>query len=132
MAKEAIERYNQHIEQCNRAIEDAGSGQSPSGSATENDELKAKLQQTVGRPPGHDPGKRRAEGGTGAEDPRRDRPQLAGAGADGPDEREWQGAAVGAADSLSPASNAEYMKLINSLQQQLYAEREKNKHLKGA
>ena len=40
--------------------------------------------------------------------------------------------AVGAADSLSPASNAEYMKLINSLQQQLYAERDKNKHLKGA
>ena len=37
-----------------------------------------------------------------------------------------------AADSLSPASNAEYMKLINSLQQQLYAERDKNKHLKGA
>ena len=40
--------------------------------------------------------------------------------------------AVGGADSLPPASNAEYMKLINSLQQQLYAERDKNKHLKGA
>ena len=26
----------------------------------------------------------------------------------------------------------EYVKLIDSLQQQLYAEREKNKHLKGA
>ena len=38
----------------------------------------------------------------------------------------------GGADSPSPASNAEYMKLINSLQQQLYAERDKNKHLKGA
>jgi hypothetical protein len=39
---------------------------------------------------------------------------------------------VGGADSPSPASNAEYMKLINSLQQQVYAERDKNKHLKGA
>jgi hypothetical protein len=32
----------------------------------------------------------------------------------------------------SPNSNSEYVKLIDSLQQQLYAEREKNKHLKGA
>jgi hypothetical protein len=40
--------------------------------------------------------------------------------------------AVGAADLPLPASNAEYMKVINSLQQQLYAERDKNKHLKGA
>jgi len=31
-----------------------------------------------------------------------------------------------------PASNAEYMKLVNSLQQQLLAEREKNRRLKGA
>jgi len=31
-----------------------------------------------------------------------------------------------------PATNAEYMKLVNSLQEQLHAEREKNKRIKGA
>ena len=36
------------------------------------------------------------------------------------------------ANPPAPPSNSEYVKLIDSLQQQLYAEREKNKHLKGA
>jgi hypothetical protein len=40
--------------------------------------------------------------------------------------------AVGQAGLPLPASNAEYMKLVNSLQEQLFAEREKNKRLKGA
>jgi hypothetical protein len=31
-----------------------------------------------------------------------------------------------------PASTAEYMKLVNSLQEQLHTEREKNRRLKGA
>jgi len=35
--------------------------------------------------------------------------------------------------TLSPAArSSDYVKLINSLQEQLHAEREKNKHLKGA
>ena len=92
VAKEAIEKYNQHIEQCNRAIEDSGSGQSPSGERHGERRTQGKIATDGREPPGHDPGKRRAEGGTDTEVPRRDRPQLAGAGADGPDEREWQGA----------------------------------------
>ena len=35
--------------------------------------------------------------------------------------------------TLPPAAqSSDYVKLINSLQEQLHAEREKNKHLKGA
>jgi len=131
VAKEAIERYNQHIEQCNRAIEDSGSGQNPSATGTESDELKAKLQQTVAN--------LRAmtleRDGLKEELAQKSRvvtdlslrvqaltDQMNGNG---------KGLAGGAADSVLPASNAEYMNLINSLQQQLYAERDKNKHLKG-
>ena len=40
--------------------------------------------------------------------------------------------AAGQAMLPLPSTNAEYMKLVNSLQEQLLAEREKNRHLKGA
>ena len=130
-AKEAIAKYNNHVEHCNRAIE-AGSGQANSGSTSENDELKGKLQKS-------------------ADDLRvvtSERDQLS-------EELKQRSAvvtdlslqlqalsekidgkggahAVGQAGLPLPASNAEYMKLVNSLQQQLLAEREKNRHLKGA
>ena len=129
--REAIAKYNNHVEHCNRAIE-AGSGQANSGSTSENDELKGKLQKS-------------------ADDLRvvtSERDQLS-------EELKQRSAvvtdlslqlqalsekidgkggahAVGQPGLPSPASNAEYMKLVNSLQQQLFAEREKNKRLKGA
>jgi hypothetical protein len=132
VAKEAIEKYNQHIEQCNRAIEDSGSGHSSTGSATESDELKARLQQTVAN--------LRAmtleRDGLKEELTQKSRvvTDLSLRVQALTDQMNGNGKAfvVGAEDSLSPASNAEYMKLINSLQQQLHAERDKNKHLKGA
>jgi len=130
-AREAIERYNNHVEHCNRAIE-AGSGQTISGSTSENDELKAKLQKM-------------------ADDQRamtneRDRLQeeLKQRSAVVTDlslklqalseKMDGKGAVRGVSEATLqlPASNAEYMKLVNSLQQQLHAEREKNRHLKGA
>jgi len=130
-AREAIAKYNNHVEHCNRAIE-AGSGQANSGSTSENDELKGKLQKS-------------------ADDLRAmtsERDQLS-------EELKQRSAvvtdlslqlqalsekidgkggahAVGQAGLPLPASNAEYMKLVNSLQQQLLAEREKNRRLKGA
>jgi len=130
-AREAIAKYNNHVEHCNRAIE-AGSGQANSGSTSENDELKGKLQKS-------------------ADDLRvvtSERDQLS-------EELKQRSAvvtdlslqlqalsekidgkggahAVGQAGLPLPASNAEYMKLVNSLQEQLHAEREKNRRLKGA
>ena len=130
-AKDAIAKYNNHVEHCNRAIE-AGSGQTISGSTSENDDLKAKLKKA-------------------ADDLRAvtsEKEQLS-------EELQRRSAVVtdlslqlqalsekidgiGAAHAVSqaglplPASNSEYMKLVNSLQQQLLAEREKNRRLKGA
>ena len=130
-AREAIAKYNNHVEHCNRAIE-AGSGQANSGSTSENDELKGKLQKS-------------------ADDLRvvtSERDQLS-------EELKQRSAVVtdlslqlqalsekidgkGGAHAVGqpglplPASNAEYMKLVNSLQEQLHAEREKNRRLKGA
>ena len=130
-AREAIAKYNNHVEHCNRAIE-AGSGQANSGSTSENDELKGKLQKS-------------------ADDLRvvtSERDQLS-------EELKQRSAvvtdlslqlqalsekidgkggahAVGQAGLPLPASNAEYMKLVNSLQEQLHTERDKNRRLKGA
>jgi hypothetical protein len=132
VAKEAIEKYNQHIERCNRAIEGAGLGQSPSGSATENDELQSKLRQTA-----EDLRvMTRARDGLKEELTQKSRvvTDLSLRVQALTDHMNGNGSlpVVGGADSSSPASNAEYVKLINSLQQQVYAEREKNKHIKGA
>jgi len=130
-ARDAIAKYNNHIELCNRAIE-AGSGQAVPGSPSENDDLKARLKK--------------AADDLEAVTSERDRlseelkqrsavvtdlslqlqalsEKIEGIGA---------GHAVGPAGLPLPATNAEYMKLVNSLQQQLFAEREKNKRLKGA
>ena len=131
-AREAIAKYNQHIEQCNRAIEDGADGHSPPGGLTETDELKGKLKKTADE----------LQAVTRERDVLRDElaqksrvvtdfslrvqaltDQMNGNG---------NAPALGAAEPLLAASNAEYMKLINSLQQQLYAERDRNKHLKGA
>ena len=45
VAREAIRKYNDHIERCNRVIEAAESGRPVPGSATEAEELRAKLQE---------------------------------------------------------------------------------------
>jgi len=131
-AREAIAKYNQHIEQCNRAIEDGADGHSPSGGLTENEELKGKLKKTADE----------LQSATRESDALRE--QLAQKSRVVTDlslrvqaltdrmNGNGKVPAISGADSLLPASNNEYMKLINSLQEQLYAERDKNKHLKGA
>ena len=130
-AKEAIERYNNHIEHCNRAIE-AGTGQGISGNATGDDELKAKLQKVA-----DDLRATTAERDRIAEELKQRSAvvtdlslQLQALS----EKIDGKGGAhvVGQAGLPLPASNAEYMKLVNSLQQQLLAEREKNRRLKGA
>jgi len=130
-AREAIARYNNHVEHCNRAIE-AGTGQGISSSTSENDDLMAKLKKAA-----DDLRAMTAERDRLAEELKQRSAvvtdlslqlqalseRIDGIGA---------GHAVGQAGLPLPATNAEYMKLVNSLQQQLFAEREKNKRLKGA
>jgi len=130
-AKEAIAKYNNHIETCNRAIE-AGSGQAVPGSPSENDDLKARLKKAADD----------LEAVTSQKEQLSEELQRRSAVVTDlslqlqalSEKIDGMGAPrlVSQGSSPLPASNAEYMKLVNSLQQQLYAEREKNKHLKGA
>ena len=130
-AKEAIERHNSHIERCNRVIERAESGQANGGIDSDAGRRQAEAQQAA----------------TELKAIRDDRDKL---------QRELEGktlliaemslrmdtlsdamngngkASQVAGATSSPASNSEYVKLINSLQEQLHAERERNKRLKGA
>jgi hypothetical protein len=130
-AKEAIAKYNNHVEHCNRAIE-AGSGQANSGSTSENDELKGKLQKsaddlrvvTSERDQLSEELKQRSAVVTDLSL----QLQALSEKIDG----KGGARAVGQAGLPLPASYAEYMKLVNSLQEQLHAEREKNRRLKGA
>ena len=131
-AREAIAKYNNHVEHCNRAIE-AGSGQTISGSTSENDDLKAKLQKsaddlrvvTSERDQLSEELKQRSAVVT-------DLSLQLQALSEKIDGKGAAARAVGQAGLPLPASNAEYMKLVNSLQEQLHAEREKNRRIKGA
>jgi uncharacterized protein YoxC len=131
-AREAIAKYNNHIETCNRAIE-AGSAQAISGSTSENDDLKAKLKKAA-----DDLRATTAEKDRLAEELKQrsavvtDLSLQLQALSETIDGKGAAARAVGQATLALPASNAEYMKLVNSLQEQLVAEREKSRRLKGA
>lgn len=128
VADEAINRYNHHIERCNRAVEAAALGSSTAVSDTDADLLRAQLQKVAGD----------------LEQAHRDNAKLEG---------ELQAKATtivqlslridamakktgATAASLQPieirGSDAALVKHINDLQEQLCTERQKNRQLKGA
>ena len=130
-AKEAIEKYNLHIEQCNRSIEAAEPGRGrPGWGSSEAERLQAELQRIV----------RQLEATT------QDRNKL---------QQELRQKSVIVADlssrlaalskkvAGSPKAGcgasegasgdaAGFVGQINRLQEELYAERQKNRRLKGA
>ena len=133
-AQEAIEKYNRHIEQCNRAMEAAESGDSrPGWGDTAIDSLKAELQRVAAQ----------------LEATTQDRNKL---------QEELRQKALIVADlstrleNLAKKVNASrgvdttaastpgdgngdatrFVSQINRLQEDLYAERHKNRRLKGA
>jgi chromosome segregation ATPase len=130
-AKEAIERYNQHIEQCNRAMESAEPGDGrPGWGSSEAGRLRGELQRVASQ----------------LEATTQDRNKLQ-------DELRQKSVIVAdlstrldalskkvtgsreAASGVSGGANGDGAKLvgqINRLQEELYAERQKNKRLKGA
>jgi hypothetical protein len=133
-AQEAIDRYNQHIEHCNRAIEAAESGDGrPGWGDAGQDSLKAELERMTGQLEAttHDRNKLQEElrqkslvvadlstrldalakrlNGPGKSDTALRDPSPADATGDG----------------------AKLVGHINRLQEELYAERQKNKQLKG-
>ncbi len=106
-AAEAIEKYNRHIEQCNRAIEASEAGDArPGWGDTQVDSLKAELQRVAGQ----------LEATTQE--------------VNGPQE---DGSRAGESVSTdATAGGTRFVGHINRLQEELYTERQKNKRLKGA
>jgi uncharacterized protein YoxC len=131
-AREAIAKYNNHIETCNRAIE-AGTGQGIAGNTSREDELKAQVQKLA-----DDLRATTAERDRLAEELKQrsavvtDLSLQLQALSEKIDRKGAAAREVGQGMLPLPVSNAEYMKLVNSLQEQLHAEREKNRRLKGA
>jgi len=134
-AKEAIRRYNQHIEQCNRAIEASeGRDARPGWGETQLESLKTELQRVASQLEATTQDRNKLQG---------ELRQKALIVADlsirldalskkvnGP-----RDTGSSAAEPMSTSPNgdgARFVGQINRLQEELYAERQKNKRLKGA
>ena len=135
VAKEAIRKYNDHIERCNRVVEAAESGHPIPGSATEVQELRARLQETEDNLGSITRDKNKLD--TELEEKKLLVTKLSlrldgvtrKTNGDGEVTVATQVAAVSAGEE---SETSRLMQHINNLQQQLYTEREKNKRLKGA
>jgi hypothetical protein len=126
-AREAIRRYNEHIDKCNRVIEAQEAGLPSAGAGnTEVESLRRQLEEArtecdaASRERDNLQAELKQTSATVADLSVR----LSRSGNKGNGDAE-------AAASSSDASSSELMQHINRLQQQLYAEREKNKRLKG-
>ena len=128
VAREAIQKYNDHIERCNRAIEAAEHGISIPGADSDANDLKSELASVVEQRDSY----------------KRDRDLVA---RDLQEKEKLIAAmslrvdAIGkktdpnqvAASSVDmSAADPTVVQLINNLQEQLYAERRENRRLKGA
>jgi hypothetical protein len=135
MAREAIDKYNAHIEQCNRAIETADSADGrPGWGDTELGRLRAELQRVA------------AQLEATTQDRNKLQEELAQKSLvvadlsmrlDALSKKVNGGSDRAGASAENPSSDrsgdaARFLGHINRLQEELYAERQKNKRLKGA
>jgi hypothetical protein len=128
VAKEAIEKYNSHIERCNRAIEAAEHGETLSGADTEIEQLRGELLRVAGE---RDTATRERD--VAREDLQKKSEILA----DMSVRLEVLATKSGATGvTAQPAelrtTDPKVVTHINNLQEQLYAERHNNRRLKGA
>jgi len=134
-AKEAIEKYNRHIEQCNRAIEASEAGDArPGWGDTQVDSLKVELQRVAGQLEATTQDRNKLQ-----EELRQKSLIVADLSArldalskkiNGP-----RDSGSGAGEPTSTGANGEgarFVGQINHLQEELYTERQRNKRLKGA
>jgi hypothetical protein len=134
-ANEAIEKYNRHIEQCNRAIEASEAGDArPGWGDTQVDSLKAELQRVAGQLEATTQDRNKLQ-----EELRQKalivadlstRLDALSKKVNGPKD-----SGSGAGEPMSTGANgdgARFVGQINHLQEELYAERQRNKRLKGA
>jgi hypothetical protein len=135
VAAEAIERYNCHIEQCNRAIEASEAGDArPGWGETQTDGLKAELQRVSGQLEATTQDRNKLQ-----EELRQKalivadlsiRLDALSKKVNGP--RDTGGSAGEPVLAGTNGDGARFVGQINRLQEELYAERQKNKRLKGA
>src|SRR5664280_141609 len=128
VAREASQKYNDHIERCNRAIEAAEHGISIPGADSDANDLKSQLASVVEQ---RDSYKRDRD--LVARDLQEKEKLIA--------EMSLRVDAVGKKTDLNQvaassvdmsAADPTVVQLINNLQEQLYAERRENRRLKGA
>lgn len=134
-AREAVERYNQHIEACNRAAEAAESGEGRPGwgsSAIEN--VKAELVRVTSELEATTQERNKLQEELRQKSlivadlsTRLDALSKKVSGTRGVD-----GGAAEPASTGANGDSARFVGQINRLQEDLYAERQKNKRLKGA
>lgn len=134
-ANEAIEKYNRHIEQCNRAMEASEAGDArPGWGDTQVDSLKAELQRVAGQLEATTQDRNKLQ-----EELRQkalivaDLSTRLDALSKKVNGQRDSGSEAGEQVSTGPNGDAaRLVGQINRLQEELYAERQKNKRLKGA
>ena len=128
VAQEAIERYNTHIERCNRAIEAAEHGEAVSGADSEIEQLRNELVRVAGE---RDMASRERD--TAREDLQKKSAILAEMSIR-LDALTSKASTTSSAKQPSDLRDADpkLVTHINNLQEQLYAERHTNRKLKGA
>src|SRR5882724_11322402 len=134
-ATEAIEKYNRHIEQCNRAIEASEAGDTrPGWGETQVDNLKAELQRVADQLEATTQDRNKLQ-----EELRQKSLIVADVSTrldalskkvNAPKASGGRTAETSSADANG--DGARFVGQINRLQEELYAERQKNKRLKGA
>jgi hypothetical protein len=127
VAQEAIERYNQHIERCNRAIETGENNAAGAGADNELERLRTELMRVAEERDTAIRDRDRAR-----EDLRRKSEILAEMSIR-LDTLTSKGGAPAAAKTPSDlrGADAKLVTHINNLQEQLYAERNSNRRLRG-
>jgi hypothetical protein len=127
IAQEAIERYNTHIERCNRAIEAVEQSQTVSGANPEIEQLRSELMRVAGE---RDTATRERD--TARQDLQNKSEILAEMSV----RLEALASKPGTSNSKQTSdlrgANPRLVTHINNLQEQLYAERNNNRKLKGA
>ena len=126
VAQEAIDRYNTHIERCNRAIEAAEHGDAVTGKASEIEQLKGELACVASE---RDTATRERD--VAREELRKKSEILADMSVRLEVLTARSGTTGTKQTQVRPGADPKLVTHINNLQEQLYAERTNNRRLKG-
>ena len=128
VARESIQKYNEHIERCNRAIEAADHGMSIPGADSDANNLKSVLESVTGE---RDSYKRERDLAKRELSEKEMLIADMSVRLDAVAKKTDPSRAAAVSVDLS-AADPKVVQLINNLQEQLYAERRENRRLKGA